>query len=75
MSQLWLESKLSPTLARVSRAYKSPMTIEPHPPSSHPQAPRAMVSQDKAKNVGEMAGEERFSREMAAARGLHGDPA
>jgi len=33
------------------------------------------VSQDKTKNVGEMAREARFSREMAAARGLHGDPA
>ena len=33
------------------------------------------VSQDKAKNVGEMAGEARFSPEMAATRGLHGDPA
>ena len=33
------------------------------------------VSQDKTKNVREMAGEARFSREMAAARGLIGDPA
>ena len=33
------------------------------------------ISQDKTKYGGEMAGEARFSREMAAARGLHGDPA
>ena len=33
------------------------------------------VSQERRKNVGEMAGEARFSREMAAARGLIGDPA
>ena len=33
------------------------------------------VSQERRKNVGEMAGEARLSREMAAARGLNGDPA
>ena len=33
------------------------------------------VSQERRRNVGEMAGEARFSREMAAARGLNGDPA
>jgi len=32
-------------------------------------------TKDKTKNVGEMARAARFSREMAAARGLHGDPA
>lgn len=39
------------------------------------QAARDGVSQERRKNVGEMAGEARFSREMAAARGLIGDPA
>ena len=39
------------------------------------QAARDGVSQQRRKNVGEMAGEARFSREMAAARGLIGDPA
>ena len=34
----------------------------------------ALVKND-TENVGEMAGEARFSREMAAARGLIGDPA
>ena len=33
------------------------------------------ISQERRKNVEEMAGEARFSREMAAARGLIGDPA
>ena len=33
------------------------------------------VSQERRKNVGKMVGEARFSREMAAARGLIGDPA
>ena len=39
------------------------------------QAARDGVSQERRKNMGEMAGEARFSREMAAARGLIGDPA
>ena len=39
------------------------------------QAARDGVSQERRRNVGEMAGEARFSREMAAARGLIGDPA
>ena len=39
------------------------------------QAARDGVSQDKTKNVREMAGEARFSREMVGARGLIGDPA
>ena len=34
-----------------------------------------MAFQYTAKNLGEMAGEARFSPEMAATRGLHGDPA
>ena len=34
----------------------------------------ALVKND-TENVGEMAGEARFSREMTAARGLIGDPA
>ena len=34
----------------------------------------ALVKND-TENVGEMAGEARFSREMTAARGAHGDPA
>ena len=34
----------------------------------------ALVKND-TENVGEMAGEARFVREMAAARGLNGDPA
>ena len=48
--------------------------VPPHLPIRR-QAARDGVSQDKAKNVGEMAGEARFSPEMAATRGLHGDPA
>ena len=39
------------------------------------EAARDGVSQERRKNMGEMAGEARFSREMAAARGLIGDPA
>ena len=39
------------------------------------QAARDGVSQERRNNVGEMAGEARFSREMVAARGLNGDPA
>ena len=39
------------------------------------QAAREGVSQETRNNVREMAGEARFSREMAAARGLIGDPA
>ena len=39
------------------------------------QAAREGVSQERRKNVGEMAEEARFSREMAAARGLIGGPA
>ena len=39
------------------------------------QAAREGVSQETRNNVREMAGEGRFSREMAAARGLIGDPA
>ena len=46
----------------------------PHLPIRR-QAARDGVSQERRKNVGEMAGEARFSREMAAARGLNGDPA
>ena len=46
----------------------------PHLPTRR-QAARDGVSQERRKNVGEMAGEARFSREMAAARGLIGDPA
>ena len=46
----------------------------PHLPIRR-QAARDGVSQERRKNVGEMAGEARFSREMAAARGLIGDPA
>ena len=42
--------------------------------SKHGHA-RDGVSQESRKNVGEMAGEARFSREMAVARGLNGDPA
>ena len=34
----------------------------------------ALVKND-TENVGEMAGEARFSREMAVAHGVHGDPA
>ena len=33
------------------------------------------VSQERQKNVREIAGEARFSREMAVAHGVHGDPA
>ena len=51
-----------------------PHLLSPHLPIRR-QAARDGVSQDKAKNVGEMAGEARFSPEMAATRGLHGDPA
>ena len=49
----------------------------PHPPHLpiRRQAARDGVSQERRRNVGEMAGEARFSREMAAARGLIGDPA
>ena len=46
----------------------------PHLPIRR-QAARDGVSQERRKNVGEMAGEARLSREMAAARGLNGDPA
>ena len=46
----------------------------PHLPTRR-QAARDGVSQERRKNMGEMAGEARFSREMAAARGLIGDPA
>ena len=46
----------------------------PHLPIRR-QAARDGVSQERRRNVGEMAGEARFSREMAAARGLNGDPA
>ena len=46
----------------------------PHLPIRR-QAARDGVSQERRKNVGERAGEARFSREMAAARGLNGDPA
>ena len=46
----------------------------PHLPIRR-QAARDGVSQERRKNVGEMVGEARFSREMAAARGLIGDPA
>ena len=46
----------------------------PHLPTRR-QAARDGVSQERRRNVGEMAGEARFSREMAAARGLNGDPA
>ena len=46
----------------------------PHLPIRR-QAARDGVSQERRENVGEMAGEARFSREMAAARGLIGDPA
>ena len=49
-------------------------TFPPHLPIRR-QAARDGVSQERRKNVGEMAGEARFSREMAAARGLNGDPA
>ena len=46
----------------------------PHLPIRR-QAAREGVSQETRNNVREMAGEGRFSREMAAARGLIGDPA
>ena len=46
----------------------------PHLPIRR-QAARDGVSQERRENVGEMAGEARFSREMVAARGLNGDPA
>ncbi len=46
----------------------------PHLPIRR-QAARDGVSQERRRNVGEMAGEARFSREMTAARGLIGDPA
>ena len=46
----------------------------PHLPIRR-QVARDGVSQERRRNVGEMAGEARFSREMAAARGLIGDPA
>ena len=60
--------KGSSSKKRVSRFYP------PHLPTRR-QAARDGVSQERRKNVGEMAGEARFSREMAAARGLIGDPA
>ena len=50
------------------------VTPPPHLPTRR-QAARDGVSQERRKNMGEMAGEARFSREMAAARGLIGDPA
>ena len=51
-----------------------PHLLSPHLPIRR-QAARDGVSQDKTKYGGEMAEEARFSREMAAARGIHGDPA
>ena len=48
--------------------------VPPHLPIRR-EAARDGVSQERRKNVGEMAGEARFSREMATARGLNGDPA
>ena len=53
------------------------LTSFAHPPHLpiRRQAARDGVSQERRKHVGEMAAEARFSREMAAARGLNGDPA
>ena len=53
---------------------KGKPVFPPHLPIRR-QAAREGVSQETRNNVREMAGEGRFSREMAAARGLIGDPA
>ena len=53
---------------------KGKPVFPPHLPMRR-QAAREGVSQETRNNVREMAGEGRFSREMAAARGLNGDPA
>eukprot|EP01048_Picozoa_sp_COSAG05_P012011 COSAG05_NODE_1174_length_5617_cov_33.367162_3_plen_131_part_00 len=53
--------------------WKVPVSSPPHLPIRR-QAAREGVSQETRNNVREMAGEGRFSREMAAARGLIGDP-
>ena len=66
--------RYAPAQGQQQQEKGKPVSYPPHLPTRR-QAARDGVSQERRKNVGEMAGEARFSREMAAARGLIGDPA